>query len=176
MSSIISNWYDCQLILCCINWCLSVYSSCWCSMPRSISVIFYYFLFPCTMMILILCGIKFIYSCLPYAYVNHCFCSLFLCALSFCLVDKAHFIPFNFFLVWKFKLWKKGGRIGFYSLSDGFCALLDLCLGIRNAIYFFPYSIWVFCCFLVDFSVQTLDAVCRQSWSLNFFKLQLSHF
>ena len=103
-------------------------------------------------------------------------CCLFLYALLWYALTGECFVLFVFFIVWKFKLWRKGGRIGLDLLSSSFYFPLVWSLSIIINPSYFLHFFWVLWCLIQDFSAQTLVAACRDFCRLNFFLIQLSHF
>ena len=96
------------------------------------------------MWILILCENKISLVCRPGVNVFASYYCLSLCILAWCGSVSESFVLFIFFIVWSFKLWKKGGRIGwllerrmfyktlvFYlvSLFTHLCFLCFSCVG-----------------------------------------------
>ena len=103
------------------------------------------------------------------------FC-LVCCVLLWCGFISMCIFFLSFFIVWKFKLWKKGGRIGWCLMCSMFCTLLVLCFIVQIGLSYFLHLFWVLWYVFVDFSIRTLVAACRNLDSLNFFRIQLSHF
>ena len=124
-------------------WWFSILPRCWRYFNWSYSVIYNYFSFLSTVLCLILCEVEIIFVYHLAANVACYFCKLFLYSLACWSYVSAYFDSFIFFIVWNFKLWRKGGRIGFNLVDVGFCVLLDLCLCNTVALFCFLYFSWV---------------------------------
>ena len=111
----------------------------------------------------------------PTIFVFYC-CCIAVCTLAWWSFASECFVFENFFIVWTFKLWRKGGRIGLGMLCGEFYIPLVLCLiDVDNPSYLECFF-WVFWYLFWDMSIPILIAACYESRCLNFFEIQLSHF
>ena len=105
----------------------------------------------------------------------YCYCFV-VCTLAWWSFSSECFVLKNFFIVWTFKLWRKGGRIGLGMFCGEFYLPLVLCLIVVASPSYLACFFWVFWYFLWDLSIPILVAACCESRCLNFFEIQLSHF
>ena len=113
------------------------------------------------------------YLLLSIRFLCYCFVDCSLACWSF---SNGCFVFENFFIVWTFKLWRKGGQIGLGMLRGGFSLPLVLCLVFVASPSCLACFFCVLWCFFWNLSIPILVAASFESRCLNFYVIQLSHF